>query len=136
MSLAMKRILIVIAAFLYLGTSTGAIVHLHYCMGKLVDWGLGYDNSNTCSKCGMEKSLEKDNGCCKEEHKFIKNVSDQKTTQSNFQVVQLIAVAPLLSFVEMSSTDFPSITEENLFSHASPRSSGVAAYVRNCVFLI
>jgi hypothetical protein len=88
----MKKFLAVILALAYMTASTGATLHMHYCMGKLADWGLGHNTSKTCDKCGMEKSGEKDNGCCKDEHKFVKNNTDQKTAETAFQVTQLIAV--------------------------------------------
>lgn len=132
----MKKILVTILALLYISTSTGATLYMHYCMGKLADWGLGHNKSNTCGKCGMEKSDEKDNGCCKDEHKFIKNDTDQKTTEVNLQMMQVPAVVLPVSFFEIPSNDFPSVTEENPISHAPPRSSSVAVYISNCVFLI
>ena len=132
----MKKFVAAILAVLYLGTSTGATVHMHYCMGELADWGLGHNESKTCSNCGMEKSDEKDNGCCKDEHKFVKNDTDQKTAQVSFQLMQLVEIALPVSFVEIPAADFPTVTEENPISHAPPRSGGVAVYVRNCTFLI
>ena len=51
----MKKFITAILAVLYLGTSSGATIHMHYCMGKLADWGLGHQNSKTCGNCGMEK---------------------------------------------------------------------------------
>ncbi|MBP9097633.1 MAG: hypothetical protein V9F01_04525 [Chitinophagaceae bacterium] len=132
----MKKFITAILAVLYISTSTGAMVHMHYCMGQLADWGLGHNKSKTCSKCGMEKSDEKDNGCCKDEHKFIKNDTDQKAAEAGFQMIQLFATAIPVSFVEIPSADFPTVTEENPISHAPPRSGGVAVYVRNCTFLI
>ena|SRR4026208_2301096 len=132
----MKKILIAIFAFFYLAVCSGFTVHMHYCMGELADWDFGHNKSKTCSKCGMDKSDEKDNGCCKDEHKFIKNNTDQKTTQSTIQLVKLISVAIPVSFVEIPSVNFPSVTEINPLSHAPPRSGGVAVYIRNCVFLI
>jgi len=132
----MKKFTAAILAVLYMGTSTGATLHMHYCMGKLADWGIGHSNSKTCSKCGMEKSSEKDNGCCRDELKFIKNDTDQKTAQAGVQLIQLFAAAMPVSFVEVHTIDSPSVTEETPVSHAPPRSSGVAVHVRNCVFLI
>jgi hypothetical protein len=132
----MKKFITAILAVLYLGTSTGATVHMHYCMGKLADWGLGHNKSKTCGNCGMEKSEEKDNGCCKDEQKFVKNDADQKTAEAGIQITQLLGVALPVVFFEISSNDFPSVTEENPISHAPPRSCGVAVYVRNCTFLI
>ena len=114
----------------------GATIHMHYCMGKLADWGSGHNKSKTCGNCGMEKSEEKDNGCCKDEHKFVKNDNDQKTTESfvtNF-ALQVIDI-PVECFTS-SEILVSSVTEKHPVSHAPPRSSGVAVYIRNCTFLI
>jgi hypothetical protein len=132
----MKKFLTVILALAYMATSTGAAFQMHYCMGKLVDWDLGHKTSKTCGNCGMAKSGEKDNGCCKDEQKFVKNNTDQKTVETAFQLVQLIAVALPVSFVEISANDFPSVIEENPVNHAPPPGCGIAVYLRNCVFLI
>ncbi len=132
----MKKFLTVILALAYMATSTGAALHMHYCMGKLADWGLEHNTSKTCGKCGMDKSGEKDNGCCKDERQFVKNDTDQKTAETGFQLIQLIAVALPVSFVETPANDFPSLIEENPISHAPPPSCSVAVYLRNCVFLI
>ena len=132
----MKKVFIVIVAFFYLAISSGFTVHLHYSMGELADWNLGHNKSKTCSKCGMENSGEKDNGCCKDEHKYIKNNADQKTAESGFHLIKLIAAALPVSFVEIPGLNFPFITEAIPISHAPPRSCGVAVYIRNCVFLI
>lgn len=132
----MKKFIVAILAVLYLGTSTGAMVHMHYCMGKLADWGLGHNKSKTCGNCGMEKSEEKDNGCYKDEHKFVKNDNDQKTAESfvtNF-ALQVIDI-PVECFTS-SEILVSSVTEKHPVSHAPPRSSGVAVYIRNCTFLI
>jgi len=130
----MKKFIVAIFAIFYLAISSGFTVHMHYCMGKLADWDLGHNKSKTCSKCGMEKSMEKDNGCCKDEHKFIKNVTDQKIAELGLQMAKLVTLP--VSFIEIPSVDFPVVTEENPVSHAPPRSGGVAVYIRNCVFLI
>ena len=132
----MKKLVVAILAILYLSTSTGATLHMHYCMDKLADWGLGQEDTKKCSRCGMEKGMKEDNGCCRDEHKFLKNETDQKTTQLIFQTIQLIAIALPSSFIEFSAENIPSVTEENPVGHAPPRSAGVAVYIRNCVFLI
>lgn len=132
----MKQFAITILAFLYIGTTAGANIHLHYCMGKLADWGLGHNKSKTCGECGMEKSEEKDNGCCKDEHKFLKNDSDQKIAEGGFQMMQLASVILPVTFFEIPGNNISSVTEENPISHAPPRSTGVAVYILNRSFLI
>jgi hypothetical protein len=132
----MKKLIVSILAILYIGTSTGATLNLHYCMGKLADWGLGHSSSKTCGKCGMEKSNVKKSGCCSDEEKFIKNTEDQKTAESGFQSLGLVSVGLPVSYIEFYLYKFPSVTEENPRSHAPPRSNSVAVYIRDCVFLI
>jgi hypothetical protein len=105
-------------------------------MGNLAGWNFVNNNSKTCGKCGMEKNDEKDNGCCNDDFKFIKNTADQKTAETGFQLIQLKFVGLPVSFIGIPSNNFPSVTEENSFSHTPPRSNGVAVYIRNCIFLI
>jgi len=132
----MKKVFVVILALLYISTSTGAVVHFHYCMGKLADWGFSSKESRICGKCGMEKLEKKNNGCCKDEQKFFKNNTDQKIAASAYQSMQVVAVSAPTSFFEIPTVDFFPVTEKNPVSHAPPRSCGVAVYIRNCVFLI
>ena len=132
----MKKFFTAILAVLYLSTSIGASIHVHYCMGKVADWGFGQNDSKTCSKCGMEQTAKKSTGCCKDENKFIKNNADQKYAEAVFQMAPLTTLAIPVSFVEIPSVDLPSLTEENPISHAPPRSSSVAVYITNCNFRI
>jgi hypothetical protein len=136
MLLRMKKLGVAILALLFISTSTGAELYMHYCMGKMADWGFGHNDSKTCSGCGMEKSKTENNGCCKDEHTFLKNNTDQKIAEAAFELAQVMAVALPASFIEMAPGDFHSVTEENPVSHAPPRSCGVAVYIRNRVFLI
>ena len=132
----MRKSLALIVAIVYLSTTTGATIHMHYCMGKLADWGLGHNRSKTCGNCGMVKSEEKDNGCCKDEHKFVKNDNDQKTAEA--LVITFASQVIDLPIEYFSVLDIPvsSVTEKHPVSHAPPRSNGVAVYIRNCSFLI
>lgn len=132
----MKRFITAILAVLYLGTSSGATIHMHYCMGKLADWGLGHNKSKTCGKCGMEKSSEKDNGCCKDEHKFVKNNSDQKIVETSFQLLEVLGTVYLPGYADLPSVKLASVTEEYPLSNAPPRSSSIAVYLLNRNFLI
>jgi len=129
-----KKILVAILAIVYISTSVGATVHVHYCMGKMANWGFGQNEAKTCSKCGMEQSEKKGNGCCKDENKFIKNNADQKTAAATLQMAHLIAVDLPVSIYAISIAGLTTVTEENPVSNAPPRSSGVAVYIRNCVF--
>ena len=132
----MKKFIVAILAVLYLSTSVGATVHLHYCMDKLANWSLSHSNSSKCSKCGMEKNhgATKD-GCCKDEHKVIKNSKDQNLAQASFYLIQITSIPHLASSNELPAIDVSSVTESNPISHAPPRNI-VSIFIRNCVFLI
>ena len=132
----MKKFITSILAVLYLASSSGATIHMHYCMGKLANWSLSNSELKTCPSCGMEKSHESDNGCCKDEQKFLKDNSAQKLTESNLQMLQLLSVAIPASFIELPAIEFPSVTEENPGSHAPPRTHGVLLYLFKRSFLI
>ncbi len=132
----MKKFFVAILALLYISTSTGAFVHVHYCMGEMADWGFGYNKSSTCGKCGMEEVQGSDNGCCKDEQKFIKNDTDQKTSKTIIQITPVMAAALPVSFIEIPSNNFSSVIGETPHSRTPLRINGVAVYIRNCVFLI
>ncbi len=130
----MKKFFIAILAFLYIGTSTGAVVHLHYCMGELADWGFGYDQTKACGECGMD---EKDaTGCCKDEHTFIKSDDDQKIAENFFYFTGCTSVTFIPHKADLSLTIVSSLPEENFSDNSPPRRSGVAVYLFKRTFLI
>jgi len=91
----MKKFFATILAVVYLSTSMGATIHLHYCMGKLFSWSLTDKDSKNCGQCGMPKgkmsghcpSLK--DGCCKDKHTHVQLDKDQKTTETAYQFLQL-----------------------------------------------
>lgn len=132
----MKRFAAVILAVLYISTSAGATVHMHYCMGKLAEWGLGHKESNTCGSCGMKTGEAKEKGCCKDEFKFVKNSTDLKIVESSFQLMGIMGTAFIPEYAELPSIQISSVTEENPVSNAPPRSNAVAVYILHRTFLI
>ena len=132
----MKKFLATILAIFYLATTTGATIHLHYCMDKLVALNLWHSENDQCSNCGMEKSQDSENGCCKDEQKQVKLENDHFKSVVAFQAMQFTAIALPLSYNEILPVTFGSVTEENPRSHAPPLICGLAIYKRNCVFRI
>jgi hypothetical protein len=132
----MKKLIVSILAVFHLASSTGATIHLHFCMGKLVNWDLRHKTSSRCSKCGMEITHKsQNNGCCKDEYKQIKNDKDQKLTETAFNLIHAISVIVPNSFIEIPEINVSSIAEDNPVSNAPPRSQ-VPIYIHNCVFRI
>jgi hypothetical protein len=132
----MKKLLVAILSFLYISTSSGATLQMHYCMDKLVDWSIGHtDEKNTCNNCGMEKDGKGKNGCCKDEQKQLKIEKDQKTAAA-FELTFSLATAIPVSYSVYNFVGIPSVTEEFPLSNAPPRSPQLAVYIRNRTFRI
>jgi hypothetical protein len=128
----MKKFIVAILAVLYLATSSGAIVHFHYCMGKLTGWSLTGSKDDRCANCGMKKNGK---NCCNEEHKLIKVSDDQKVSQEAFQLSQLSAILTH-QYTGLPDPLFYPVAEKSPLAHAPPRSGTIAIYLRNCDFRI
>lgn len=132
----MKKLIVAILSFLYISTSTGATVQMHYCMGKLVDWSIGHgDEKNACDNCGMEKDGKGKNDCCKDELKQLKIEKDQKAA-ATFELTLSLATALPALYPVYNFSGITSVTEEFPLSNAPPRSPQLAVYIRNCTFRI
>jgi hypothetical protein len=122
----MKKVLVTILAFLYLSSSMGATIHLHYCMGKLASWGLIDHESKNCMQCGMVKksasshSAELKTECCRDEHKQIKTDKDQKLTPSEFLKYNSLAKALLSAEPALQSAGCFSVCTEYPNTNAPP----------------
>jgi hypothetical protein len=138
----MKNVLATILALVYLSTSLGATIHLHYCMGKLASWSLIDRERKTCGRCGMVikktalQSIASKTNCCKDEHKLIRTNTDQKLSPSE----------PLQygSFSQSIATNEPATQIENVFSfpigylntHAPPLIGNLPRFIFYCSFRI
>ncbi|MBY0479246.1 MAG: hypothetical protein K2Q24_16475 [Chitinophagaceae bacterium] len=132
----MKKLIAAILSFLYISTSSGATLQMHYCMDQLVNWSIGdNDEKNTCTNCGMEKNGQGKNDCCKDEQKQLKIEKDQKSAQS-IQIALSLAVAVPVSYLPTSIHDYSSITEAYPINNAPPRTADCPDYIRNCTFRI
>lgn len=130
----MKKFIVSILAIVYISTSAGATVYLHYCMGKLESWGLSAKNDAKCSSCGMHKTGHK--GCCHDEQKQVKIEKDQKVNEPAFQFLvipahAIITSVPNWSVIYLST---PVIKSQN--ANAPPRSGSLSAYILNRNFRI
>ena len=132
----MKRLLVFILAIIYLVTTTGTTMHMHFCMGKLADLSLwSKHESKTCGKCGIDKS-EMPNGCCSDEEEQLKIKDDQNAAVVAYQFAPISDAEPIHYsgllhhlFIIESADLLPQ-------SHAPPEFSSIAIYKRNCIFRI
>ena len=141
---SMKKLLVTILAVVYLTSTIGATVHFHYCMDKLVAWGLKQEKSDkgTCQYCGMHKSTASKHyvkaikGCCKDDQKHVKLVDDQKPSVTAFKFAKIPGEFISSVFSDHSFEYVSSIHEEYPVNHAPPRQSGIPIFILNCVYRI
>lgn len=133
----MRKILTLILATFYIGSSTGATLHMHYCMGELVKVQLWHkEDTKKCNKCGKGQGKTCSRDCCKDEHKTIKLEKDQKTAETAVHLAQLVAIVVPVSYNVLSQEHAISQIEEYPVSNAPPRSSKVHPHIINCIFRI
>ncbi len=131
----MKKLVITVLAVFYLGVSSGATVHFHYCMGELIEWGLSDNDSskeNDCSNCGMKKGLSEN--CCKDQKQEYKLKESQKAPLNTLQPV--VFALPPVTYPDFNQI-LPSTPADLIpASNAPPRTLKTAVFVRNCNFRI
>jgi hypothetical protein len=125
----MKKIIVAILAFLYLGVSSGIAMEIHYCMGKKAGVDLYGKGNDKCQKCGMKEKKD----CCNDEHKFYKLNDSHKNVSNdlNFET-PVLAIANTLTLFNFLLKDQPA--EEKINNHSPPLYSGPSACVLNCIF--
>ena len=138
---SMKKVVASILAVLYLSTSMGATVHFHYCMGRLVGWGLVDREGKDCVACGMAMkgamagcSVGMKN-CCHDEHKHFQNSRAQKPEQSwgGWNLTPTPAVLPCQGWHE-PTVIAPAIARP--MANGPPLSGMIPVFLRNCNFRI
>ncbi len=124
----MKKLIITVLAVFYLGVSSGATVHFHYCMGELIEWGLSNDSSegaDDCSNCGMKKGVSEN--CCKDQKQELKLKESQKAPLSIFKT-KILVVEPIL-YPELLVKNLPSFSEKHSFVNSVTRTGKTPVFI-------
>ena len=132
----MKKLVTILIALLYLGATTGAPFYKHYCMGEVAGWGMGYEKSDKCDNCGMVNSTESENGCCKDEQKFIKNDSDQRSALNNFDFKSINLLACLYPVLGLPEFKVTTAQRPAFLYHSPPVITSEEKFILYCVFRI
>lgn len=129
----MKKILVFILILIYTTASSGAVFHVHYCMGKLVSIDL-QDKGSSCVSCGM--SAQQDDGCCKDEHKHIKVDKNQAAATISFLFTPSSVASNVLWYNLLPENIYSTLAIQFPVSHAPPRNGKVPFYICHCTLLI
>lgn len=114
-----------------MGAATGATVHLHYCMEKLIGWDMAQKVKDNCSKCGMKESKD----CCSEQQTMLKLNTEHKASETHFLFSKLLPAAVQYN-TEVSTPSLLSLSVIHPVGHAPPLKSDIPLFIRHCVFLI
>lgn len=129
----MRRVIVTILAVLYSVTSTGATIHIHFCMGKLISWKVNpNENTDNCCMCGMKCKK----GCCDEKYQVIKIDQDQKIVNAIFTSISIPEIVLPDFYTEVPGNYFSSLPKETYYSHSPPLGRCIPIYISNCVFRI
>lgn len=132
----MKKFTLLILALIYLSTSIGVTVHMHYCMDKLADWGLSNKQSNKCSMCVMAKFNPKDKDCCNDKLTYFKITEDQKVTESAINPPNPIAFIVPAYYTELPAPTLLSVSVKIPIGDSPPFRHQVPIYILNCDYRI
>lgn len=123
----MKQVLTTILAILYLATSSGAAVTVHYCMGKIVAETVA--EKKACGKCGMEKK----GGCCEDKVKVVKTQDSHSFQTTGIAFMPFVAVLGSNYIDVIPAFAFPALVLTT-HNNSPPAFSGISLFIRNCVF--
>jgi hypothetical protein len=129
----MKKIIVGILAVLYLAVSSGVVMELHYCMGKLAGVELYGGKDDKCGRCGM---TEKKGGCCHDELKIYKLEDAHKnvTNAISFDGGQVAVIHNHADYTSWLQPLQPASIQTPV--HSPPDIVGPSINITNCVFRI
>jgi hypothetical protein len=129
----MKKFLVIFFTLIYFGFSTGMVLEIHHCMGEVADFSLVKpSDKSTCGKCGMEKG---ENGCCKDELKFIKLQDSHKLVHADYSLPVPVAVVSIFQHLFYQDIKFLPV-KDTYNIHSPPLVAGASLNIKNCVFRI
>ncbi len=135
----MKKLVLYIWAFVFILSSGGVLVDMHYCMGKIKGTSISSSFSSTdthCASCGMSKKSTTGKSCCHDTKKLVKNQFDQKIVEkASFSVATIFVILPIQAFAATTFTDEVALINHS-FTHGPPLQSALPIYLRNRTFLI
>ncbi len=128
-----KRIAVLAFSLLYLSTTVGFALNLHFCGNHLATIQLNSPLKKTCCK---KETKSKPDKCCKDRHVKVK-VSDQQQALSDFKIPPATSLDLFLFSNQLLAfnaiTDVKSITPTY---RGPPDLTTVPLIVKNCVFRI
>ena len=126
----MKRLLTLFVTIIYFCISSGFVMSVHYCMGKISKVNVEIVPSKYCI-CGKKETK----GCCKTESKFIKLSDDYQATYADVSIVAPFHIVP--NFYTITNSIVVNSNVKLAFNtYSQPIVSPQPIYILNCDFRI
>lgn len=132
----MKKFLTAILAVMYLTSSAGATMHMHYCMGDLVNTEWGAKDHKDCCCNRTDGTHKPGDGCCDDVNHFYKDIAPQLAAANVLFIAQSFSPAVPVSGTIFYDFRLYSGTKADLWSHIPPRLPGIPILLFKQSFLI
>ena len=125
----MKKVVVTILAFLYLGLTSGLAVNIHYCMGKIESVELNDLKNEQPDACKTKMP------CCGHIYHLVKVNDEHQQAVADVDIkvpeIQLHTFENLIA-----QLCFPVSNEKITKINSPPILAPLAIYIQNCVFRI
>ena len=128
----MKRLITAILAFVYLGTSVGATINMHYCMGEYANWSFIANDSVSCDTCGMDKDVLNQKACCHDEQQVVKNVADPTLLSTTAFLFHSFGDVPVNFEPTVEAPYVVLMDQTGPYSNAPPDPGSIPPYLLFC----
>jgi hypothetical protein len=116
----MKKVVVTILAFLYLGLTTGLAVNIHYCMGKITSVELHDLKKEQPDACKTKMP------CCGHVYHLVKVSDEHQQVATDLHTFENL----------IAQLSFPVSNEKITKVNAPPLLEPSAIYIQNCTFRI
>lgn len=132
----MKRIGIFLLAWVYIISTAGTVLEIHYCMGHIsgVHWGVPGSGTMTCCASKTMPGMH-DSPCCKTESKVLR-VTDVHQPATAYALPLAIPAATVRPLCFLQAPLFSRSPVPVSVAHAPPPGLRSPLFVRNCSFRI
>jgi len=125
----MKKILVALIAILYMGSSSGIAMEIHYCMGEKSGVEFYGAKNLKCPKCGMTEKK----GCCHDKQQFYK-IYDAHKTVSNDANFGVPLIALNTNYILYSSPLVSKDVNKSVQNNSPPNYTKPSICILNCIF--
>lgn len=132
----MKKALLTILTIFYLGVSSGATLHFHYCMGELVKLSIFDEQEKSCDFCTMSAKEIQQKSCCKDNFSEAKVDQSKETSPTVYQFKQLQHAVLNKPVNQANYLPVPIETGKAALSNAPPLILDIPVFILNCTYRI